>query len=308
MLLLSFWALHTFARERGWLRKKSVRGKHIFLTGAGSGLGRGMAIRFAKRGANLTLSDINEEGLLETKRMIKDETGSDTNILTIKLDISSRQGIKDAAQQGLTKFGEVDILINNAGIVQGKQFTDLNEGLSSKQFVVNLESHFWITSEFLPAMIRRNSGQIVSVASMAGQLGTPFLSDYSAAKAGAIGMMESLRMELKRAGKTGIVCTTICPFFINTGMFDGVRGSILFPFLEQEETIDRMTSSILQNEEQVDIPWRMGFLVHLMKSLFPVALNDYICATLLGWDAMAEFRGRQEKNAIFQTGAKDNAH
>jgi hypothetical protein len=67
LILIFFWGLHTFARERGWLRKKSVKAKHIFLTGAGSGLGRGMAIRFAKRGANLTLSDINEEGLLETK-------------------------------------------------------------------------------------------------------------------------------------------------------------------------------------------------------------------------------------------------
>lgn len=158
LIFVFFWALHTFARERGWLRKKSVRGKHIFLTGAGSGLGRGMAIRFAKRGANLTLSDINEDGLLETKKMIKEETGSDTNVLTIKLDISNRQGIRDAAQQGLTKFGEVEIVINNAGIVQGKQFTELNESLSSKQFVVNLECHFWIVSEFLPSMIRRNSG------------------------------------------------------------------------------------------------------------------------------------------------------
>lgn len=143
---------------------------------------------------------------------------------------------------------------------------------------------------------------------MAGQLGTPFLSDYSAAKAGAVGMMESLRMELKRAGKTGIKCTTICPFFINTGMFDGVRGSLLFPFLEQEETINRMVAGILQNEEQVDIPWRTGFLVHLMKALFPPTFSDRVCSLLMGWDAMAEFRGRQEKNAIFQTGSKSNAH
>ena len=67
VILILLWALYTFFRERGWLPKKSVRGKHIFLTGAGSGLGRGMAIRFAKRHANLTLVDINEVGLQETK-------------------------------------------------------------------------------------------------------------------------------------------------------------------------------------------------------------------------------------------------
>jgi NADP-dependent 3-hydroxy acid dehydrogenase YdfG len=90
--------------------------------------------------------------------MIKDATGSDSNVLTIKLDISNRQGIKEAAKKGFLKFGHVEIVINNAGIVQGKQFNDLNETLSSKQFVVNLECHFWIINEFLPDMILRNSG------------------------------------------------------------------------------------------------------------------------------------------------------
>ena len=66
-LLLIFWAIQSFFRERGWLKKKSVRNKHIYLTGAGSGLGRGMTLKFARRGANLTISDINEEGLNETK-------------------------------------------------------------------------------------------------------------------------------------------------------------------------------------------------------------------------------------------------
>lgn len=126
----------------------------------------------------------------------------------------------------------MNILINNAGIVQGKQFTELNEGLSSKQFIVNLECHFWIISEFLPSMIQKNEGHIVSVASLAGFVGTPFLADYSASKAGAIAMMEALRMELKRMSKYGVKCTTICPFFINTGMFDGVKGSVIFPFLD----------------------------------------------------------------------------
>ena len=76
--------------------KKSVKAKHIYLTGAGSGLGRGMTLKFAQLGANLTISDINEEGLMETKKMVFNLTGRDDNIMTIKLDVSNRKAIKDS--------------------------------------------------------------------------------------------------------------------------------------------------------------------------------------------------------------------
>ena len=115
--MLFLWGVYAFFKEQGWLHKKSVKGKHIYLTGGGSGLGRGMTLKFAKRGANVTISDINEEGLNETKRMVKELTGRDDNILTIKLDISDRKAIAASANLCKQRFGPVDILINNAGIV-----------------------------------------------------------------------------------------------------------------------------------------------------------------------------------------------
>lgn len=162
----------------------------------------------------------------------------------MKLDISNHQAIKDSAEQCTKVFGDVDILINNAGIVQGKEFMSLNEKLVSKQFIVNMESHFWITKEFLGPMLKNNSGQLVSIASMAGLLGQANLTDYCAAKFGAVGFMESLRVELKK-NNSNVVCTTICPYFINTGMFDGATTGLLFPILEQQPTIDRMVKAIL---------------------------------------------------------------
>ena len=130
--LLFLWALRTFMREKCLLSKKSVRGQHIYITGAGSGLGRGMALKFAARKANLTISDINEQGLLETKDMIQKATGTAQNILTIKLDVSSREEIASSAQKAKQAFGDVDILINNAGIVQGKTMMEMNENLMKK--------------------------------------------------------------------------------------------------------------------------------------------------------------------------------
>lgn len=170
-ILLFLWALRTFMREKCLLSKKSVRNQHIYITGAGSGLGRGMALKFAARKANLTLSDINEQGLLETKDMIQKATGTAQNVLTIKLDVSNREEIRSSAQKAKQEFGDVDILINNAGIVQGKTMMEMSENMMNKQFVINTECHFWLIREFLGPMMEKNKGQIVSIASAAGLLG-----------------------------------------------------------------------------------------------------------------------------------------
>ena len=116
-MFLALWALYTFIKNKGWLPKKSIKKKHIFLTGGGSGLGRAMAIRFAKLGANLSLVDVNLQGLEETKRMIKDSVGKNDNIKIMELDICIRENITKCAKEAVKFFGPVDILVNNAGIM-----------------------------------------------------------------------------------------------------------------------------------------------------------------------------------------------
>ena len=103
----------------------------------------------------------------------------------------------------------------------------MNETLASKTMVVNAESHFWTVKEFLPSMIQRNSGHIVSIASMAGLASTAGMADYNASKFAAVGFNEAVRIEMKYLGKS-IKCTTICPCYIDTGMFNGVKTS--FPY------------------------------------------------------------------------------
>jgi all-trans-retinol dehydrogenase (NAD+) len=121
-------------------------------------------------------------------------------------------------------------LINNAGIVQGKSFLEMSEQEASKTMVVNAESHFWTTKEFLPSMVERNSGHIVSVASMAGKTGNLGQTDYCASKFAAVGFMEALSLEI--AGmKKKIATTLICPVYINTGMFSGVACPTQMPML-----------------------------------------------------------------------------
>lgn len=99
-----------------------------------------------------------------------------------------------------------------------------------KTMVINAESHFWLINEFIGSMLKRNDGHIVSIASVAGIAGCPDMTDYCASKFGALGLMEALRIEFKRE-KINIKTTTICPYFINTGMFDGVTTSTIYPIL-----------------------------------------------------------------------------
>jgi len=155
LLLWAWWAFYAIFREKGWLMKKSLTGKHIYLTGAGSGLGRSMAIRFAKMGAKLSIIDINEAGLEETKNLITKAGGKSDNVLSKVVDVSNREQVAQSAEESRNKFGDVDVLINNAGIVQGKPILDSNEKLISKVMLVNAECHFWFIKEFLPAMVKR---------------------------------------------------------------------------------------------------------------------------------------------------------
>lgn len=133
---------------------------------------------------------------------------------------------------------------------------------------VNCESNFWTVRDFLPSMLERNKGQIVTIASACGLSGLARLPDYCASKFGQVGFSEALRSELKAQGKN-ITCTTVCPYVINTGMFEGASTSWLFPILEQEYTADRILSAILQEEGEVAIPWKVGILQHFGKAILP---------------------------------------
>lgn len=291
-MILLLWAFYKMLKETGCLPKKSVKNQHVFITGAGSGLGRIMAQKFVRLGSKITICDINQKGLNETVEMIQKERGSTAMVNAQTLDVTNRQGIRDIAKQCVEHFGEVDILLNNAGIVQGKSILEMNENLTSKTMIINCECHFWLVREFLPAMMRRNNGHVVSIASMAGICSQPGLSDYCASKFAAVGFNEALRLEMKQS-RRNIVCTTVCPMFINTGMFSGVKTSNILPMLNQEDVVRRIMIAILQNEEMVHIPWYIGPIASFGKTWFSAhyfdLLNKFMCG---GWDSMDNWEGR----------------
>ncbi|KAK3087646.1 hypothetical protein FSP39_008710 [Pinctada imbricata] len=273
------------------IRGKSVAGETVLVTGAGSGIGRLMSVKFAELGARLVLWDINQTGNEETAKEIK-ATGA--SVWTYTVDLSSRDEIYKAAQQVKQDVGEVDILVNNAGIVTGKKFLDCPDNMIQKTFDVNTTAHFWTCKAFLPSMIERDHGHIVSIASSAGFIGVNGLADYCASKFGAVGFDESLRMELGMLGKKGVKTTVVCPYYINTGMFDGVRTKYpwMLPILEPKDTVNRIIDAVRCNQEIIMIPKIIYFLIAL-KGILPRKVLILLCKHVGVSNFMDTFKGRK---------------
>ncbi|NXR73378.1 RDHE2 dehydrogenase, partial [Pycnonotus jocosus] len=275
-------------------RKKNVSGEIVLITGAGSGLGRLLAVKFASLGATVVLWDINQEGLNCTVRQAR-ESGAG-RVHSYVCDCSKRQDIYRVADQVKKEVGDVSILINNAGIVIGKRFLDSPDPLLEKTMEVNTMAHFWTYKAFLPAMIAANHGHLVSIASCAGLSGGNQASDYCASKFAAIGFAESIDMEMRVLRKTGVKTTIVCPFFMNTGMFDGVKSKWphVLPFLDPAYVADRVISAVRQNQETLFLP-RIVYFLYSLKGFLPVKAAVLILDYLGCLDVMSTFKGRPKK-------------
>eukprot|EP00741_Cyanophora_paradoxa_P001831 tig00000507_g1774.t1 len=140
-------------------------------------------------------------------------------------DVTNRAAVRRAHEKIVQGFhGEgVTILVNNAGVASHASLLDTPDESIERTMAVNATAHFWTVKCCLPEMLRRASGHIVSIASAAGLIGVPGMVDYCASKFAAVGLMEALRLELRAAGAHGVECTTVCPFFVRTALFPGIR-------------------------------------------------------------------------------------
>jgi all-trans-retinol dehydrogenase (NAD+) len=207
-------------------------------------------------------------------------------------DVSDRAAVYRQAKALVSRAGPLDILVNNAGIVSGKTLLEAEDEKIVTSLSVNVLSLFWTTRAFLPSMIERNSGHIVTISSAAGLIGVRGLSDYCSAKFAAFGFDESLRLELRRL-KSAVRTTIICPFFIDTGMFKGVktRFPLLLPILKSEYAAGRIVKAVLKNKRRLIMP-RLVYSMLWLRVLPPDWLD--VIADFFGISkAMDEFTGRE---------------
>jgi all-trans-retinol dehydrogenase (NAD+) len=268
--------------------KYSFRGKKVLITGGASGIGKIMARKALEKGAaDLVLWDINPQGLAQTGAELAPAGGK---VHTYTVDVSKLEEVQRAAQQTLTAVGPIDVLINNAGIVVGKNFHEHTHQDIQRTLQINSAALMHITLEFLPAMMSRNSGAICNIASQAALASNPKMSVYCASKWAAFGWSDSLRLEMKQL-KKNISVTTIAPYYINTGMFHGVKSPVI-PILDPEKTSSKIIRAIEQRRAVLSMPLPYGF-VRFFQAVLPLAAFDWVMEHVLGiYKSMNEFKGR----------------
>jgi all-trans-retinol dehydrogenase (NAD+) len=264
-----------------------IAGRRALITGAASGLGLLMARKLAAGGAHVILWDLNAAGLDNARR---DLEAAGRSVESDVCDLSSREAIEAAAARVLYR-GPVDILINNAGVVTGKSLLEASPREIELTFDVNVLALFWTTRAFLPAMLAHDRGHVVTIASAAGIVGISKMTDYCASKHAAVGFDESLRLELRRQGSK-VMTTVVCPFYISTGMFAGVRTRFpaILPILDPERVTDQIVDAIRRDRRRLILPSvvRSTWLGRLL----PVQAFDAIMEFLGLNHSMDQFTGR----------------
>ncbi|CAI5439435.1 unnamed protein product [Caenorhabditis angaria] len=208
------------------------------------------------------------------------------------VDLSDFKEINRTAQLVKEEVGDVDILINNAGIVTGKKLFDCPDELMQKTVAVNTNALFYTTKNFLPSMLEKNQGHVVTIASMAGKCGVAGLVDYCASKHGAVGFNDSLSSEIY-ALKKDVKTTVVCPIYINTGMFDGaqMKWPNLLPMLEPEYVVECIMEAVLTNRAFLAIP-KFNYVMIALGGLLPTEVinlyGEYFGVTT----SMDHFKGR----------------
>ena len=192
---------------------RSVKDRVTLITGAGSGMGKATALVFASEGAKVIATDINEENVKKVAEGIKSSGGE---CVGIALDVTDKANINEALEMGIKEFGHLDHLINNAGISLPTTIEDDDYDDHWKTTLdVVLTGQVNLIRASLPYLLRSDAARIVNISSTEGFGATPFVSPYTAAKHGVIGLTRSLALEL---GPQGINVNCICPGPINTNM------------------------------------------------------------------------------------------
>ena len=267
---------------------KKFNNQIALITGGASGIGKIMGELLLQKGLEkLVIWDLNE-GLLEQTTMELMKKGF--KVYPYLIDIANTEKVIETAIRVRAEVGSVSLLINNAGIIVGKPFSMHSHTEIEKTIAVNTSAHLHITREFLPDMIAANFGHIVNIASAAGMVSNPNMSVYVASKWAMLGWSDSLLLEMYQQ-QSKVSVTTVTPFYIDTGMFKGVRSPII-PIISPMKAARKIINGIEKNRRFVRMP-RLVYALSFIKGILPSTWFDKIVGQWLGvYSSMNTFEGR----------------
>lgn len=219
-----------------------LKDKSAVVSASAGGIGRAIALRLAKAGANLSICDIDEDRLSEVAQMIRDEGRT---CLATTCDVSDETQIKHFVQATLKEFGHVDILVNNAGIGAGGSVTETAFADWRHVMSVNLDAAFLLAHAFLPGMIKQKWGRVIHIASLGGKRPFPHAAPYSISKHALIGLARSIALDY---ALDGITSNAICPAWTRTDMAERFASYLSeSTSITKEEAYDQMAATLPQN-------------------------------------------------------------
>ncbi|QFT79925.1 Putative oxidoreductase SadH [Roseovarius sp. THAF27] len=264
-----------------------ITGRTALITGGASGIGLLMGRMLLERGAaRLIVWDVSLANI-EAARASLAPLGA---VAFDRVDVSDTEAVLAAVARLEADGTEIDLLINNAGIVVGKPFLEHGHADIDRTIAINTGALMHLTRALLPGMVAHGRGHVVNVASAAALVSNPNMSVYAASKWAVMGWSDSLRQELERSA-TGVRVTTVLPYYIHTGMFDGVRSRVI-PILQPEDVARCILRALERNAVFLHMPGIVR-LLPLLRGLLPTRALDFVLNRIFGVaSSMDTFKGR----------------
>src|SRR5271156_4401734 len=194
----------------------SLSGRVAFVTGASQGIGRACALKLATVGATVAAAARNQEKLNE---LVAEIAAAGGNAAAFSLDVNDEEQIKSVIKAAIAQFGKIDILVNNAGITRDQLVMRMKRADWDTVLQTNLTSAYLCIQQVIPSMLKQRWGRIINITSIFGQMGQAGQANYSASKAGLIGLTMAIAREV---GSRSITCNAVAPGFIETAMTAGL--------------------------------------------------------------------------------------
>jgi len=242
--------------------------KVVMITGASSGIGHGLALELAKRGARLGLLARRKDALDEVIAEIEKDGGK---ALALSVDVQDADAVREAADRIAKEFGSLDVLIANAGVGGNTDATALSPDDFKKVIDVNLLGVVNSVAAVVPKMIAQQRGHLVAISSLAAYRGLPKSGAYCASKAAVSILFESFRLELK---SKGIDVTIIHPGFIKTPLTAGRQAQMPF-LMELDDAVKKIVGAIEKKKKSYAFPWQLATIVRL-GLIMPTFMYDQI--------------------------------
>lgn len=262
---------------------------NVLITGGASGIGKIMGRMALEKGAKcFIIWDINLVGIEATRK----ELSKYGNVKGYVVDVSNNEIVNIAYRKTVEDCGDIDILINCAGIItSNKTFDQQTSEEIVRTMNINTIAPMFVARAMLPDMLKRNRGHVCTIASAGGMISNPKMSVYAASKWGVIGWSDSVRIELQEM-KSDVHFTTVAPYYINTGMFDGVKSRII-PILKPEYVAKRVIRAIERDKTFRGIPFGFHF-IRFWQAILPTRVFDFFFGQVFGiYHTMDQFTGRK---------------